>query len=174
MAELLTTAILNFTYTSYMFHPSAPTSLSLSGSFILKYVTASSSAAGFTPTMASSENPLSITATLLFRLGLGCRSYNGPTQTALHRVRSYTFIAHPPLVPCGITERISGFDNRRYLAHSTWPTGGSHQVWVANLTRASFRSLIGFPSPVIPSSGRSGKFLRAPLPLSIHSLLSGL
>lgn len=36
--------------------------------------------------MASSENPLSITETLLFRLGLGCRSYNGPDQTALHRV----------------------------------------------------------------------------------------
>lgn len=44
----------------------------------------------------------------------------------------------------------------------------------AILTRAFFRFLIGFPSPGIPSSGRSGKFLRAPLPLSIHSLLSGL
>ena len=42
------------------------------------------------------------------------------------------------------------------------------------MTQASFRSLIGFPSPVIPSSGRFGKFLRAPLPLSIYSLLSGL
>jgi len=61
-----------------MFRPSAPTSLSLSGSFILRYVTASSSATDFTPTMASSEDPLSITHTLLCRLGLGCRSYNGP------------------------------------------------------------------------------------------------
>ena len=85
-----------------MFRPSAPTSLSLSGSFILRYVTASSSATGFTPTMASSEDPLSITHTLLCRLGLGCRSYNGPEQTALHRVRSRTFSAHPPPLPHGI------------------------------------------------------------------------
>jgi hypothetical protein len=83
-----------------MFRPSAPTSLSLSGSFTLRHVTASSSATDFTPTMASSENPLSITATFLCRLGLGCRSYNGPVQTVLHRVRSRTFPAHPPLIPC--------------------------------------------------------------------------
>lgn len=85
-----------------MFRPSAPTSLSLSGSFTLGYVTVSSSATDFTPTMASSEDPLSITATFLFRLGLGCRSYNGPVQTALHRVRSRTFPAHPPPIPCRI------------------------------------------------------------------------
>jgi hypothetical protein len=85
-----------------MFRPSAPTSLSLSGSFILRYVTASSSATDFTPTMASSEDPLSVTHTLLCRLGLGCRSYNGPAQTALHRVRSRTFSAHPPPLPHGI------------------------------------------------------------------------
>lgn len=83
-----------------MFRPSAPTSLSLSGSFTLGYVTASSSVTGFTPTMASSENPLSITVTFLYRLGLGCRSYSGPEQTVLHRVRSRTFPAHPPLIPC--------------------------------------------------------------------------
>lgn len=85
-----------------MFRPSAPTSLSLSGSFTLGYVTASSSATDFTPTMASSEDPLSITATFLCRLGLGCRSYNSPEQTALHRVRSRTFPAHPPPIPCGV------------------------------------------------------------------------
>jgi hypothetical protein len=85
-----------------MFHPSAPTSLSLSDSFILGYVTVSSSATGFTPTLASSEDPLSVTVTLLLRLGLGCRSYNGPVQTALHRVRSRTFLAHPPPLLCGI------------------------------------------------------------------------
>jgi len=157
-----------------MFRPSAPTSLSLANSFILKYVTAFSQAAGFTPTMTSSEGPLSVTATSLLRLGLGCRSYNGPDQTACHRVRSHTFIAHPPPLPCGVTERISGFDNSGYLALSAWPSRGSHRVWVAILTQASFRSLIGFLSPIIPSSGRSGKFLRAPLPLSIHSLLSRL
>lgn len=86
-----------------MFRPSAPTSLSLAGSFTLGYVTASSSATGFTPTMASSEDPLSITTTLLSRLGHGCRSYNQPgMQTALHRVRSRTFPAHPPPLPYGI------------------------------------------------------------------------
>ena len=42
-----------------MFRPSVPTSLSLADSFTLGCVTASSSAAGFTPTMASSEDPLS-------------------------------------------------------------------------------------------------------------------
>lgn len=85
-----------------MFRPSALTSMSLSGSFILRYVTASSSATDFTPTMASSENPLSITDTFLLRLGLNCRSYSCPVQTALHRVRSRTFIAHPPPIPCGV------------------------------------------------------------------------
>lgn len=94
-----------------MFHPSAPTSLSLSDSFTLRYVTASSSATDFTPTMASSEDPLSITHTLLCRLGLGCRSYNGPAQTALQQamfstplrgIRSRTFSAHPPPLPHGI------------------------------------------------------------------------
>jgi hypothetical protein len=52
--------------------------------------------------MASSEDPLSVTHTLLCRLGLGCRSYNGPAQMALHRVRSRTFSAHPPPLPHGI------------------------------------------------------------------------
>jgi len=85
-----------------MFHPSAPTSLSLSDSFTLRCVTTPSSATSFTPTTASSVDPLSITNTSLCCLGLGCRSYNGPAQTALHRVRSRTFFAHPPPLPCGI------------------------------------------------------------------------
>ena len=108
-----------------MFRPSVPTSLSLADSFTLGCVTASSSAAGFTPTMASAEDPLSVTATLLLRLGLGCRSYNGPDQTARHRVRSCTFPARPPPLPNGITERILGFDNRGYLALSVRPARGS-------------------------------------------------
>ena len=85
-----------------MFHPSAPTSLSLSNSFTLKCVTTLSSAIGFTPTTVSSVDPLSITNTSLCCLGLGCRSYNGPEQTALHRVRSRTFPAHPPPIPYGV------------------------------------------------------------------------
>ena len=85
-----------------MFRPSAPTSMSLSDSFILRYVTVSSLATSFTPTMASSENPLSITVTLLCRLELSCRSYSGPVQMALHRVRSRTFLAHLPPLLCGI------------------------------------------------------------------------
>jgi hypothetical protein len=52
--------------------------------------------------MASSEDPLPVTLTLLRRLGLGCRSYNGPVQTVFHRVRSRTFIAHPPPLPSEI------------------------------------------------------------------------
>ena len=158
-----------------MFHPSAPTSLSLSDSFTLRYVTASSSATGFTPTMASSEDPLSITPTFLSRLGHGCRSYNQPgMQTALHRVRSRTFIAHLPPLPYRVTERISGFGSPRYLALPVKPTRGSHQVQVTNLAPASFRSLIGSISPFAPSSGRSMKFLRAPLLLPTYSLLSGV
>ena len=100
-----------------MFHPSAPISLSLSGSFTLRYVTASSLATDFTPTMASPVDPLSITSTFLFRVGHGCCSYNQPgMQTVLHRVRSRTFIAHLPPLPCKITKRISGFGSTRYLA----------------------------------------------------------
>jgi hypothetical protein len=113
-------------------------------------------ATGFTPTMASSEDPLSITATSLSRLGHGCRSYNQPgMQTALHRVRSRTFIAHLPPLPYRVTERISGFGSPRYLALSVKPTRGSHRVQVTILAPASFRSLIGSLSPVYPSSGRS-------------------
>jgi len=98
-----------------MFRPSAPASLPLSDSFTLRYVTASSSATNFTPTMASSEDPPSITITLLLRLGHGCRSYNQPgMQTALHRVRSRTFIAHPPPIPHGIRKDIG-------LRYSTVP-----------------------------------------------------
>jgi len=101
----------------HMFHPSAPTSRSLSGSFTLRYVTASSSATDFTPTTASSVDPLSITTTFLFRLGHGCRSYNQlGVQTVLHRVRSRTLIAHLPPLPYRITKRISGFGSPRYLA----------------------------------------------------------
>jgi len=79
----------------------------------------------FTPTMASSEKPLSITATFLLRLEHRCRSYNGSVQTALHwalfstllwGIRSRTFFAHLPPISYRITERILGFGNRRYLA----------------------------------------------------------
>ena len=158
-----------------MFHPSAPTSLSLSDSFSLRYVTVSSPAIGFTPTMASSEDPLSITPTFLSRLGHGCRSYNQPgMQTALHRVRSRTFIAHLPPIPYRVTKRISGFGSRRYLALPVKPTRGSHRVQMTNLTMASFRFLIGSTAPVYPSSGSSMEFLQTPLPSSTYSLLSGL
>ncbi len=78
-----------------MFHPSAPTSLSLANSFTLGYVTAPSSANGFTPTTASSVDPLSITVTFLLRLGLGCRSYNGPKQTAFSPGKITHFLCPP-------------------------------------------------------------------------------
>ncbi|RWX49966.1 hypothetical protein VU01_14192 [Candidatus Electrothrix marina] len=55
------------------------------------------------------------TVTFLHRLGHGCRSYNRPgMQTALHRVRSRTFIAHPTLIPHGIRKDIG-------LRYSTVP-----------------------------------------------------
>lgn len=103
-----------------------------------------------------------------------CRSYNAPARTALHRVRSSTFIAHPPPIPCRVTERISGFSGCGRHALPTWPTRGSHQAWVTILTTASFRSLIGSSLPFVPSSGSSEEFLRAPLPSSTCCLLSGL
>ena len=84
-----------------MFRPSAPTLLPLSDSFTLGYVTASSTAVDFTPAAASSEDPLSITKTLLLRSGHSCRSYNRPgMQTALHRITPpraarESFFGHP-------------------------------------------------------------------------------
>jgi hypothetical protein len=102
-----------------------------------------------------------------------CRSYNAPAQTALHRVRSHTFFAHPPPLPNRVTERISDFDSWGCLVHPTKPSRGSHQVWVANLAPASFRSFIGLHRPLIPSSGSLCKFLRAPLPSPTCYLLSG-
>lgn len=121
----------------------------------------SSSATRFTTTTTSSADPLPITVTSLLRLGSRCRSYNGPAQAALHRVRSITFIAHPPPLPRQVTERISGFGSRGYLALPTRPPRGSHQAWVTILAPASFRSLIGYHStgnsllgqPVVVSSG---------------------
>ncbi len=143
----------------------------LSCSFILRYVTAPSSATGFTPTTASSADPLSITVTFLLRLGLGCRSYNGLVQTALHRVRSRTFIAHPPLLLYGIRK---GYRASVVEGTSPFPqslpevrTELEWQFWLA-----SFRSFIGSFSPVYPSSGRSKEFLWAPLLSPTYSLLS--
>jgi hypothetical protein len=156
-----------------MFCPSAPTSLSLSGSFTLRHVAASSSATDFTPTMASSEDLLSITATFLCRLGLGCRSYNGPVQTALHRVRSRTFPAHPPPIPCGIRK---GY--RALVVRGTSPCPQSlpevrteleWQFWLrlpSDLSLALFHRL--------SLLGQIREFLRAPLPLPTYSLLSGV
>ena len=156
-----------------MFRPSAPTSMSLSGSFALGYVAVSSSATDFTPTMASSENPLSITATFLCRLGLGCRSYNGPEQTVLHRVRSRTFPAHPPRIPCGLRK---GYRALVVRGTSPYPhslpevrTKLEWQFGAGFLQISHWLSFTGYPS-----SGRSKEFLRAPLPLPTHSLLSGL
>ena len=157
-----------------MFHPSAPTSLSLSDSFTLRYVTTPSSAVGFTPTTALSVDPLSITHTSLCCLGLGCRSYNGPVPDGPSPGKITHFHCPPTSSTLRNTERISGFGNRGYLALSAKPTRGSHRAWVANLARASFRSLIGSLSPIYPSSGRSKEFLRAPLLSPTYSLLSGL
>jgi hypothetical protein len=124
--------------------------------------------------MASSEDPLSITATFLCRLGLGCRSYNSPEQTALHRVRSRTFPAHPPPIPCGVRK---GY--RALVVRGTSPNPQSlpevrtkleWQVWrrlPSDLSLALFHRFF-------PSSGRSREFLRAPLPLPTYSLLSGV
>jgi hypothetical protein len=72
-----------------------------------------------------------------------CRSYNAPAQTVLLRVRSLTFIAHPPPLLKRVTERIQGFSGRGRFALPFKPTRGSHQAWVATLATASFRSLIG-------------------------------
>jgi len=52
-----------------MFRPSPPASLPLTESFILRYVTVSSSALSFTTTTASSADPLPVTVTSLLRLG---------------------------------------------------------------------------------------------------------
>jgi len=100
-----------------MFRPSPPTSLSLTVSFILRYVTAPSQAYGFTTTTASSADPLPITVTSLLRLGQRCRSYNGPVidGPSLGKIDNCV-TAHPPPLPEEVTERISGFGSRRYLA----------------------------------------------------------
>mgnify|MGYP000927971930 CR=1 FL=1 len=150
-----------------MFRPSAPTSLSLADSFTLGYVTASSSAAGFTPTMASSEGPLSITATLLCRLGLGCRSYNGPEQTARHRVRSCTFIARSPPLPKGIrkgywaliVEGISPFPLGLPEVHTEF----EQQVWRRLPSDPSLASL----HRIIPPRADPGSFFGHPC-LCLH------
>ena len=152
-----------------MFHPSAPTSWSLPNSFTLGYVTVSSSATGFTPTMASSADPLSVTVTLLLRLGLGCRSYNGPPQTALHRVRSRTFIAHPPPLPCGIRK-----EYRALVIEGTSPipqslpkvhTKFGWQVWLQLLSDPSLAPFLRFiPHQADPESFFGHPCLRLHIP----------
>ena len=75
-----------------MFRPSSPPSLALSVGFALRYVTISSSADRFTITMASSANPLCISAALLLCLGLKVSARGtDPHKRLLHRVRSITF-----------------------------------------------------------------------------------
>ena len=91
-----------------------------------------------------------------------CRSYNAPAQAALHRVRSLTFFAHPPPLLYRVTERISGFGSRRYLALPARPPRGSHQVWVTNLATASFRSLIGSHKPLFPPRAAHESFFGHP------------
>ena len=51
--------------------------------------------------------------------------------------------AYPPPIPSWITERILDFGNQGYLILPSRPSRGSHQVWAAVLTPASFRFLIG-------------------------------
>lgn len=148
-----------------MFRPSPPILLSagsLDGSFALRYVTASSSASTFTATTASSADPLPITAASLHRLGSRCRSYSDPGTGGLSPGKTdNSVIAHPPPLPGRVTERISGFGSRGYLALPPGPPRGSHQAWVAILATASFRSLIGshvtglslFGQPMGVSSG---------------------
>jgi hypothetical protein len=106
--------------------------------------------------MASSEDPLSITVTLLLRLGHGCRSYNRPgMQTALHRVRSRTFIAHPSPIPHGIRKDIG-------LRWSTAPRPfrEAYQRFTPSLSDKFDLGFLQIPHwlsfTVIPSSGRSG------------------
>jgi len=83
-----------------------------------------------------------------------CRSYNAPAQAAPHRVRSSAFPAHPPLLLCRVTERISDFGRRGYLVLSAQPSGGSHQARMADLTTASFRFLIGSHTTVLSLVGQ--------------------
>ena len=150
-----------------MFRPSAPTSMSLSNSFTLRCVTTSSSAIDFTPTTASSVDPLSITNTSLCCLGLGCRSYNGPIPDGPSPGKITHFHFPPTSSTLRNTERISGFGNRGYLALSAKPTRGSHRAWVASLTPASFRSLIGSLSPVFPPRADQKSFFGHPC-LCLH------
>jgi len=100
-----------------MFRPSPPASLPLVMSFILKCITALSSAHNFTTTMASSEDPLSVTDSLLIRLGgelsmLQRPGADGPSPGK----NDNSVFAHLPPLPGSVTERILGFDSREYLA----------------------------------------------------------
>ena len=104
-----------------MFRPSPPASLPLARRFILRCVSAPSQASDFTTTTASSADPLPLTVALLRRLDPVVAVTAVSAQTALHRVRSITFIAHPPLLPDWVTKRISGFGNSGYLALPTRP-----------------------------------------------------
>jgi hypothetical protein len=116
----------------------------------------------FTTTTASSADPLPITLASPRRLGSRCRCYNAPgTDGPSPGKIDSAFIAHPPPIPSQVTERISGFGSRRYLALLRQPSRGSHQAWVAILAAASFRSFIGpyvtgyslFGQPAWVSSG---------------------
>lgn len=81
----------------------------LSGSFLLGYVTVSSSAPGFTATMARSANPWPITVTLLRCLEIARRSYGASVPTALSPGNDIdSFAAYLPPLLAQVTERNSG------------------------------------------------------------------
>jgi len=165
------TPLIADSFIAYMFCPSAPTSMSLSDSFILRYVTVSSQATGFTPTTASSADPLSVTAALLHRLGHGCRSYNQTgSQTALHRVRQHSFTAHPPPLHYRIRK---GY--RVLVVDGTSPSCNAYQRFAPSLGDSfgfGFLQILHWLiNTVVPSSGNLHEFLQAPLPSPTYSLL---
>jgi len=83
MADLMTTVSNEIPDFGNMFHPSPPALLPFTESFILRYVTASSSALSFTTTTASSAGrPPARNGHISAPFRRRCRSYNAPEQAA--------------------------------------------------------------------------------------------
>jgi hypothetical protein len=148
--------------------------LSLSSSFVLKYVTAFSSAARFMATMASSETPWLIALVFLRRLGIICRSYSVPIPAGPPRVMTTT---QSSCLPTSTTSSPLRMGYRAFAITAAPPRTAALRrctfVWAAVLAYPFFRSFIGRNMSYTLRQETKLRFLQAPLASPIRSLPFG-
>ena len=155
-----------------VFRPLTPSSLSLTNSFTLTYVTAPSSAICFTSPMASSETPCPITRTSLCRLGLKMSQLHRPRISGLSLGKLVVCVQHPSTFN---TVSCYGKDIGLRWYTAPHPTHSLTKVHfrLDDVCASSFLQTPHWPNVYRYSLlGSKPWFLRTPLLLASHSLLS--